>query len=115
MHEYSIVQALFEQIAKSAQAHRAKAVRRVRVRIGELAGVEPSLLQTAYDLCRERTMCAEAPLVIRTVQARWVCPNDHVEIERGAPLRCPICARPARLLQGDEIVLDQLELEVPDV
>lgn len=115
MHEYSIVQSLFEQISRTAHAHRASSVHRVRVRVGELAGVEPSLLQSAYDLVRDGTMCAEAPLQIRTVPARWVCPRHHTEIARGAALECPICDRPATLLQGDEIVLDQLELEVPDV
>jgi hypothetical protein len=47
------------------------------------------------------------------VAARWVCPAGHGEIDRGRPLVCPSCARPARLTAGDEIVLSQLELEVP--
>ena len=49
----------------------------------------------------------------KTVAARWTCPAGHGDIARGRRLRCPPCARPARLAAGDEIVLDQLELEVP--
>jgi Zn finger protein HypA/HybF involved in hydrogenase expression len=33
----------------------------------------------------------------------------------GAALSCPECAAPARLAAGDEIVLDRIEMEVPNV
>ena len=113
MHEYSIVQALFDQIRNTARARGAVAVRRVRVQIGEIAGVDVGLLRTAYELFRVRTLCDAAPIDIECVAARWVCPAGHGEIDRGRPLVCPSCARPARLTAGDEIVLSQLELEVP--
>jgi hydrogenase nickel incorporation protein HypA/HybF len=83
MHEYSLVQAMFDQIGEVVQRQHALSVRRVRVRIGDAAGVEPTLFQTAYDVFRVRTVCAEAPLEITTIPA------------------------------SDELVLDQLELEVP--
>jgi hydrogenase nickel incorporation protein HypA/HybF len=113
MHEYSIVQAMFDQIRDAARARGAVAVRRVRVQIGEIAGVEVGLLRTAYELFRERTICENAPLDVETVAARWTCPDGHGDIDRGCALVCPSCARPARLAAGDEIVLQQLELEVP--
>jgi len=115
MHEYSIVQALFEQVNETARAQAASAVRRVRVSIGELAGVDVSLLRTAYDTFRERTLCEDAPLDVREIPARWTCPDGHGDIPRGRTLVCPACNRAARLAAGDEIVLDQVELEVPDV
>jgi Zn finger protein HypA/HybF involved in hydrogenase expression len=83
MHEYSLVQAMFEQIGDVMVAQGARTVRRVRVRIGAQAGVEPSLFQTAYDVFRVKTACADAPLDIVAVAA------------------------------SDELTLDQLELEVP--
>ncbi|MFI5178206.1 MAG: hydrogenase maturation nickel metallochaperone HypA [Vicinamibacterales bacterium] len=113
MHEYSIVQSLFDQIHQTARARGAIAVRRVRVRIGEIAGVEIELLRTAYELFRERTICEAAPLDIEAVAVRWACPDGHGDIDKGRALVCPACARPARLAAGDEIVLEQLELEVP--
>jgi hydrogenase nickel incorporation protein HypA/HybF len=113
MHEYSIVQALFDQIQATVRARGAISVRRVKVQIGEIAGVDVELLRTAYNLFRERTICAEAPLEINAVAARWCCPDGHGDIEKGRPLVCPSCVRPARLAAGDEIVLQQLELEVP--
>ena len=64
MHEYSLVQAMFEQIGEAVRANRALAVRRVHVRIGRYAGVEPELFRTAYDVFRVKTWCADAPLEI---------------------------------------------------
>ena len=113
MHEYSIVQALFDRIRDAARARGAVAVRRVTVQIGEIAGVEVELLRTAYELFRVRTICQDAPLEIEAVAVRWTCPEGHGDIDRGRALVCPSCARPARLAAGDEIVLSQLELEVP--
>ena len=74
MHEYSIVQALIERVEELARDRKATAVRGVLVSIGELAGVEPELLATAYDTFRERTVCDGAPLTILPVAARWDCP-----------------------------------------
>lgn len=113
MHEYSIVQALVDRIRDTARARGAIAVRRVTVQIGEIAGVDLELLQTAYDLYRVRTICETAPMLIEPVAARWRCPDGHGDIVRGCALVCPCCDRPAQLAAGDEMVLTQLELEVP--
>ena len=83
MHEYSLVQAMFDQIDAVVAARGARSVRRVRVRIGAQAGVEPSLFHTAYDVFRVNTVCDDAPLQI-------------VDVEN-----------------SDELMLDQLVLEVP--
>jgi hydrogenase nickel incorporation protein HypA/HybF len=112
MHEYSIVQALFDQIERNARAHAALSVRRVRVAIGQLAGVDVSLLRTAYDTFRVHTVCDAAPLEVNEIAAQWTCPAGHGDIPSARPLSCPVCGAPARLAAGDEIVLEQLELEV---
>lgn len=113
MHEYSIVQALLERVDAEARARRATAVHRLSIRIGELSGVEVELLTTAYDTFRERTICEGADLDVTLVPARWECPDCRRTLGRGDPLTCPDCAVPARLAQGDEIMLDRIELEVP--
>ena len=115
MHEYSIVGALVERAAAEARARGATAVTALEVRIGELAGVESELLATAWTTFREGTVCAGAPLRIVNVPARWVCSRCGAGIPRGQALRCAGCARPARLAAGDEIFLDRIELEVPNV
>lgn len=113
MHEYSIVQAMFDTIEATARQNHAVAVKRVHVRIGCGAGVDVSLLRTAYDTFRVNTICDSAPIEIDEVPLRWACPNGHGDIAAGRPLSCPTCGRPARIAEGDELVLERLELEVP--
>lgn len=113
MHEYSIIQALLSRVEAEARARNAITVRRLSVRIGELSGIEPELLASAYEFFRERTLCGAAEMAIEVVAARWVCSACGEALARGAVLTCPICGAPARLEQGDEIVLERIEMEVP--
>ena len=110
MHEYSLVQALIDEIERNLRG-RNGAVRRVSVRLGALCGVDPELLATAYETFRPHTVCAEATLELKPVPARWSCPRCRRSIAAGERLQC--CGAPAQLVQGDELVLEQLELEVP--
>lgn len=111
MHEYSIVQALIERVAQEAAAHPGAVVRRLELRVGELAGVEVDLLTTAFETFREGTCCAQAGLRIERVAVRWECPGCAAPVPPGTMLRCPTCARPARLAAGDELHLDRIEME----
>lgn len=113
MHEYSIVQSLIERIEREAAARKATRVVRVHVRLGELSGVEPALLATAYDTFRDRTVCEGAPMVLERIAPEWRCARCDLELP--GMLRCDACGRPATLAHGDEIVLQRIEMEVPDV
>jgi len=113
MHEYSIISALIERVVREAAPHPGATVRRLHIRIGELAGVEIPLLRTAFETFRARTLCEAAELAIVAVPAVWRCASCKRALEPGAVLRC--CDRPARLDGGDDIFLDRIEMEVPDV
>jgi hydrogenase nickel incorporation protein HypA/HybF len=112
MHEYSLVNALLARVEREALLRNAVAVRRLSLRIGDLAGVERELFERAYATCREGTVCAEAELVVRPVHVRWACSACGRSLAPGDVLTCPDCRSPARLLEGDEIVLDRIEMEV---
>jgi len=113
MHEYSLVQAMYDEVERLARSRGATAVHRVTVRIGESAGVDPGLLASAYEIFRVHTICERAPLEIVTVPVRWTCPGGHGPIAPDAVLRCATCGAPASLEGGDELVLERVELEVP--
>ncbi|HET8798694.1 MAG TPA: hydrogenase maturation nickel metallochaperone HypA [Thermoanaerobaculia bacterium] len=110
MHEYSIVQSLVDSVAAAVPGN--GTVQRIDVTIGELAGVDCSLLATAFEVFRGGTLCERASLAIERVPARWECSRCGGEVPRGGFLRCALCAAPARLAAGDEIVLQRIELEV---
>jgi Zn finger protein HypA/HybF involved in hydrogenase expression len=67
MHEYSIVSALVDRVEQVVVDHPGAIVRRVHVQIGTYAGVELTLLRTAYETFRERTVCETAELAIEAV------------------------------------------------
>ena len=113
MHEVSIVQALLERVEAEARSRGASRVHRLHVRLGELSGVESELLESAFFLCRERTICAGASLEIAPVNADWACASCGRSIGPGEVLRCRECGQPARLRAGDEIILERIEMEVP--
>jgi hydrogenase nickel incorporation protein HypA/HybF len=114
MHEYSIVDALLDRVEAEAAARHARAVKRLSVRVGELAGVEVGLLVKAYETFRERGICRGAPLEVSRIAARWSCPRCGRTFSPSEPLRCKECHAAAKLLEGDEIMLDRIELEVDD-
>jgi hydrogenase nickel incorporation protein HypA/HybF len=102
-------------VQREVDARPGAIVHRLHVRIGELAGVELDLLRTAFETFRGHTVCDRAELALVLVPATWRCtPCDRI-IAPGAVLRCPSCDRPARLDAGDEIILERIEMEVPDV
>jgi hydrogenase nickel incorporation protein HypA/HybF len=113
VHEYSLVAELVERVLAEAAARKALAVHRVSLRVGSLSGVEPELLETAFEMCREGTLCSGARLDVVRVDARWVCASCEVEFPVGAVLTCASCGGVARLVAGGELVLDQIEMEVP--
>jgi hydrogenase nickel incorporation protein HypA/HybF len=113
VHEYSIVQALLDRVAEAAHGYAEPRITEVRVRIGELSGVETSLLRKAYDAFREGTLCRDAALMIETAPARWACPRCGGDVVSSGVLRCARCDRPARLVEGDEILLERVAMEVP--
>lgn len=112
MHEYSIVSALLDRVEAEARARGASSVATVRVALGAQSGVDPELLRSAFEIARAGTPCAGAELDLRMVAPEWRCRNCDRTLGGDGPLRCPQCDAPAKLVAGDEIVLERLELEV---
>ena len=115
MHEYSLVQSLLDRVEREATARGATVVHRLRLQIGEMSGVETSLLRSAYETFTDRSICAGAELEIVPVAVCWGCPACGTDLPPGSTLRCGDCGGPARLTAGDEIVLERIEMEVPYV
>jgi hydrogenase nickel incorporation protein HypA/HybF len=115
MHEYSIASSLLRLAEEHAQKQAATRVASLEICIGELSGVEVPLLETAWSLVRERSVCADAELRVRRQAAVWECPRCGEAVARGLALRCNGCDVPARLARGGELLLERIEMEVGDV
>ena len=113
MHEYSLVQAMMRRVEEEARARNATGVHRLHVRIGHFSGVEADLFAAAYEVLRPGTLCANAELAIAREAGEWCCGACGTTVPAGAELVCPECGWPARLVRGDDLLLERIELEVP--
>jgi hydrogenase nickel incorporation protein HypA/HybF len=113
MHEYSIVQSLLNSCDENAQANHATKVTKVVVKIGVMSGVEPHLLQTAFDTFKEHTICDGAEFIINIQPIVIVCNGCGVESTLSKnEYCCPVCQGiEVDVVDGEEMYLMQLELE----
>jgi hydrogenase nickel incorporation protein HypA/HybF len=115
MHELSLCADLIGQLEELAARHRARSVARVTLRIGVLSGVAPMLLESAFAIARAGTVAEDAELVAETMTPRVWCEACGLESDAApAYLRCPVCDGETRLVQGDELILARVELDIED-
>lgn len=113
MHEYSIVQSLIDSCEEHAKVNDASKVTKVVVKIGVMSGVEPDLLQIAFDTFKEDTICSEAQFIMNIQKVKISCRdcNSEKELEKNEYL-CPSCkSENINIIDGEEMFLMQLELE----
>jgi len=115
VHEASLVDALFDQIDGAMAGHPGGVLRVLRVRVGELAGVEPELFRTAFEAIRGPRGHERATLELVHEDAAWSCGSCATRLPRGSVLRCDACGGDVTLTAGGDIILERIELEVRDV
>jgi hydrogenase nickel incorporation protein HypA/HybF len=114
MHELGIAQSLVETASESAREFGLARVWRVRAAIGELSGVDPAALTSAWEIAREQPGFEASELVCDSVPVSIFCHQcQHaVQPETGWRLVCPVCNTPSRDVRtGRELMLVQLEGE----
>jgi len=114
MHEYSLMMALMERVAEEAAARRAIAVHRVRrLPSANSRAWSPSCSRARFAIVRAGTLCEGARARDRArggALGVFGVPPSHGR--RRAPAMRRV-RRAAALAAGDEILLGQIELEVP--
>ena len=112
MHEFSIVQDLLVMCEKNAAENNATKITRVEVKIGKLSGVEPQLLQTAFDTFKEKTICDGAQFVLQIQDLVIRCTECGEEsILKINTFACPKCEGAVEVLDGEDMYLMRLEME----
>ena len=113
MHELSVTQGLLEIVLDEASKHSISKVRLVKLRIGELSGIEPSSLTFCFELLTKDTLAEGADLEIEVVPIKRKCPNclkvfetDHFSFV------CPACSSVnTELITGRELYVEHIEGE----
>ena len=117
MHELSIMQDLFTKLDGLAARHSATRVAAFEIEVGVLANVVPELLAEAF-----RAFRASEPLLaetrMRIVQTEFALACDHCG-EHSWPerfeLRCLECGSTrVRCISGEELLLRNVELDIPE-
>lgn len=116
MHEFSVVQSLMELIERYAEENKAKKVLKVTVRVGVLSGIEPHLLELAFNTFKEGTIAESALLVIERENLKIRCQECSAEGEKNElNALCPFCGSlNTEIISGQEMLLKSLELECED-
>ncbi|MDX1380064.1 MAG: hydrogenase maturation nickel metallochaperone HypA [Xanthomonadales bacterium] len=114
MHELSVCQGLLRQVERVATDHNARRVERILLRIGALSGVEPTLLERAFEAARLGTRAERAELCIEAgpivVRCRTCGGYSTVPPNR---LLCGACGNwQVTVTEGEELTLLSVDLEM---
>lgn len=112
MHEYSIVQALLTQCEEHAKANEAQKITKVVVKIGVMSGVEPYLLETAFNTFKETTVCEGSEFIMNLQPLKLKCRSCNAESEINEPAYC--CSEceslDVEVVDGEDMYLMSLEM-----
>jgi len=113
MHEYSVVQALLEQIENTAQQNHATKVTKIVTKIGVMSGIEAHLLEIAFNTFKEKTICEDASFIMHIQPIKVLCRecNKESELEK-VHYCCPKCQSiNLDVIDGEDMFLMSLEME----
>ena len=112
MHELAVCQGLIRQVEQIARQEGAKRVDSIVLSVGALSGVEPPLLERAFEIARMGTVAQGAELDMQTgpivAECRTCGASGEAAVNR---LLCPACdGWQVRVKQGEEMLLLRVEL-----
>lgn len=113
MHELAVAQGIVDIVAEEARAQRFARAKRVRVRVGALAHVEPEALAFGFDVVSRGTPAEGAVLdVDRPPGEGWCLACDlRVTLARRGD-GCPACGSfQVMVTGGEDLCVTELEVE----
>ncbi|KCV81289.1 hydrogenase nickel incorporation protein HypA [Actibacterium atlanticum] len=112
MHEMSLCEGIRQVIEDQSRAHNVRAVKRVRIEIGQFSGVEKPALEFAFDVVMRGSVAEGAALEMIDLPGKAMCYDCMKEVEiddRLAP--CPDCGGGKLMpVSGDEMRIKDLEV-----
>jgi hydrogenase nickel incorporation protein HypA/HybF len=113
MHELGIAASVLQEVQQEAQHHPGVRLRKVKVRVGELSGVNPEALSFSFEVLVRDAGLEPLELEIETCPRRQRCPACQRTLRvADYDLRCPNCGTAeTEFAGGDELELASLEME----
>jgi hydrogenase nickel incorporation protein HypA/HybF len=113
MHELSIVLSILEIAEATARQNDAQSIQKIRMRVGAFSSVAKDALEFAFEVARQGTMAENAILEIETVPLVAECAacGPATEPVQEFCLICPRCGLPLKIVSGDELEVDSIEID----
>ncbi len=113
MHELGIAASVLQQAQQEAQRHPGARLRKVKLRVGELSGVNPEALSFGFEVMVRDAGLEPLQLEIETCPRRQRCPACQQTYRVvDYDLRCPSCGNAVtEFAGGDELELASVEME----
>ena len=113
MHELSVAQSLIDLLTDQIAQQPPGRVGTVRVAVGQLSGVVPQALATAFHTAIEGTLFEGATLVIDEIPPAVWCTSCNAERDAVSiqSLRCAVCNTPSSdIRRGRELEVISMEV-----
>lgn len=109
MHELAITRHIVAVVTERAAG---RPVRSVRLRIGDLSGVQADAVAFCFEACAAGTCAEGAVLHVERVEGRARCAGCGEVVRMEAPLAICPCDRhaPVTIIAGEDLVIERAEL-----
>lgn len=115
MHEASLVRTLLNKVAALLAEHGGGSVEQIQVELGPLSGVEPLLIQSAFEQLAPGHAMTEARLIINEIPLEAKCRRCGTLFEIECfKFRCTTCESfDVHVVRGDEFRLLNVTIRQP--
>lgn len=113
MHEICIAESILEIATAEACRRNASSIQRIKLRLGEFTTIVCEALAFAFEVVQQGTIAADAILdidVIPTIVECVIC-CATTKPEKTLKLVCSQCGFPLRIIAGEELRIEYIEME----
>lgn len=113
MHELAVAQNIVSAVESALEQHGGGRVLRVRLKVGEISGVEVDSLRFCYEATVQDSPLKDSFLDIELAPMQFTCANCGSKFRpEGFSRRCPDCGgERTRMLSGTELEIVDFEVE----
>lgn len=111
MHEVSIMMSIMDMALQTAKEENAKKIKKISLRIGAKSGVIVDSLEFAFEMVTKGTIAEDATLAIESIPLKGECLGCGHQFTSDEFLVCDKCGNFAKVLSGQELNIQSIEVE----
>lgn len=112
MHKYTVAYDIYATARRAALDNAATRVKKVSADFGDMSMINPEQVEFLFaTLCEQDELFHGAVLEYRNIAVKSECPCGYTGDERYV---CPQCGKLPQIVEGREICVTNVEIEVDD-